>query len=485
MPPPVAWLVRAVGVPWPCDSVCAVATLDVFTDPVELAGRFDDQLDRRAASLNKFWDYYTGDAKLLWATLKFRENFGRLLEAISDNWCSVVVDSAVERLRVTGFRFGSDESADDQAWAIWQASYLDADQVQAHEEASITGLCYLLVQPPDDAHPLPRISPLSPLESITLNAADDRRHRVAGYRRFVDEFGLPQARLYQPDRTLVLHGRIDQPVEDGGQPDYGDWEIVDEVGNDAGVVPMVEMVNKPHLGRGGESDLVPVLSKQDMVNKLATDMIVNSEFAAYFQRWATGIELATDTRGRPVPPEQFMAGANSVFVSENDNARFGAFPASDGKIFVAQIEMLVQHIAAQTRTPPHYLTAGLGQWPSADSLRASEEGLVQKCRRKALGFGESWEEGTRIAFRFLGDDERGRAHELETIWADPQRVSLAQVTDAAVKARQSLDVPRVATWRMIGASPQEVDQWESELEHEREAEPPPEPPPASSTVPPE
>jgi hypothetical protein len=465
-----------------------VAALDAIADPISLADRCDRELDRRAGSLNRFWDYYRGEAHVLFATAKFREAFGQLLNDISDNWCGVVIDSAVERLRVTGFRFGKDESADDDAWDIWQSSQMDADQVQAHEEASITGLCYLLVEPPAETDTgLPRISPLSPLEAITVNAPENRRRRLAGYRRFVNEFGIPEARLYLPDRALVLMTDPDHlpaPSElDDGHVEFGNWQVVGDIVNPAGVVPMVEMVNKPHLGRGGESDLQPILSKQDVINKFVVDAVVNSEFSAYFQRWATGIELETDSHNRPVPPEQLMAGVNSLFVSENDNARYGAFPASDGKVFVALIEMLVQHIAAQTRTPPHYLTAGLGQWPSADSLRASEEGLVQKCRRKILGFGENHEETMRIAFLMRGDRERGTAFSLETLWDDPQRVSLAQITDAAVKARQSLDVPRVATWRMIGASPQEIDQWEHELEEERAAEPEPEPVPPPTPVP--
>lgn len=456
-----------------------MAALDAIADPTRLADRCDRELDRRAGPLNRYWDYYRGESRVLFVAAKFREAFGQLLNEVSDNWCGVVIDSAVERLRVTGFRFGADESADDDAWDIWQASYMDADQVQAHEEASITGLCYLLVEPPAGEDDLPRISSLTPLEATVFNAPENRRRRIAGYHRFVNELGIPEARLYLPDRALVLMSDPERPRTelDDDHVEYGRWEIVGEIPNPAGVVPMVAMLNKPHLGRGGESDLEPVLSKQDMIDKLVADMIVNSEFSAYFQRWATGIELETDARGKAVPPEQLMAGVNSLFISENDQAKFGAFPASDGKVFVAQIEMLVQHIAAQTRTPPHYLTAGLGQWPSADSLRASEEGLVQKCRRKMLGFGETHEEAMRIAFLMRGDRERGTAHALEVIWDDPQRVSLAAVTDAAVKARQSLDVPRIATWKMIGASPQQIDEWEHELEEERAAAPP-EPPTA-------
>jgi hypothetical protein len=470
----------------PRATVPDVAALDSLLDPLSLADQFDQQLDKRAGPVNRYWDYYRGDARVLYATAKFRQAFGRLLTEISDNWCEVVIDSAIERLRLTGFRFGKDENADEEAWKIWQASSLDADQVAAHEEASISSLVYLLVEPPDGDYDLPRISPLSPLEAITLNAPENRRRRIAGYRRYIDEFGLPQARLYFPDRYLILLGNTEHAA-DPEAVTFGDWEVVDEVANAAGVVPMVEMLNKAHLGRPAHSDLDAILSKQDMINKLAVDMIVNSEFAAFAQRWATGIEIATDDHGKAVTPAQFLAGPNSVFISENDAAKFGAFPYSDGQTFVRQIEMLVQHIAAQTRTPPHYLTAGLGQWPSADSLRASEEGLVQKCRRKILGYGESWEEAMRISFLFLGERERGTAYDLESIWDDPQRVSLAAVTDAAVKMRSSLDVPRLAIWRILGASPQQIEQWEEELDEERKNEPPPppEPPPTpiGATVP--
>jgi hypothetical protein len=464
----------------------AVAALDILADPTELASRFDEQLDKRAGPIERYWKYYRGEAQVLFATAKFRQHFAQLLNEISDNWCEVVVDSSVERLRVTGFRFGEDtEIGDDQAWAIWQHSSLDADQVEAHEEACVTSLCYLLVEPPGDED-LPRISPLSPLEAITMNAPEDRRRRAAAYRRFVNELGAPEARLYLPDRTLVLFGNAERieaaPVgADATLPTsaYGQWQVVDEQANTAGVVPMIEMVNKSHLGRGGGSDLDVVMSKQDVINKVLCDMVVNSEFGAFAQRYATGIDVITDQAGHPVPADQLLAGPSSLVLSNNPDAKFGAFPITDGTAFVRMIEMVVQHIAAQTRTPPHYLTAGLGQWPSGDSLRASEEGLVQKCLRKILGYGESWEESMRVAFLFLGDEDRGRAHALESIWANPYRVPLAQTTDAAVKMRSSLDVPRRAIWRLLGASPQEIVQWEAELEREQAAEPrPPTPPPA-------
>jgi hypothetical protein len=42
---------------------------------------------------------------------------------------------------------------------------------------------------------------------------------------------------------------------------------------------------------GGQSDLKKVIPLQNAINKLATDMIVASEYAGFRQRWATGIEI--------------------------------------------------------------------------------------------------------------------------------------------------------------------------------------------------
>ena len=43
--------------------------------------------------------YYDGEHPLQFATAKFREAFGNLFSAFADNWCEIVVDAPVERLR--------------------------------------------------------------------------------------------------------------------------------------------------------------------------------------------------------------------------------------------------------------------------------------------------------------------------------------------------------------------------------------------------
>jgi hypothetical protein len=187
-------------------------------------------------------------------------------------------------------------------------------------------------------------------------------------------------------------------------------------------------------------------------------MIIASEFAAYPQRWVTGIELPINPQtGEPYAPAH-LTGPQRMFAVEEENARFGNFQVSDLGIYVRAIEMLIQHVAAQTRTPPHYLLGSMGSFPSGESLKATETGLVAKVRRKMLSFGEGWEEAMRLAFAVEGQTAKAEATDAEVIWSNPESRVVGQTVDAAVKL-QTLGVPRPALWEFIGASPQQIARW--------------------------
>jgi hypothetical protein len=144
--------------------------------------------------------YYEGDHNLAFATAKFREAFGTLFASIADNWCQIVVDSPVERMEVQGFRFGSTPGADNAAWDIWQANGLDAESDLVHTEAVKLGEAYWLVEPgasPDDP---PTITSEHPSQCIVATAAGNRRQRLAGLKRWVDDAdGHVYANVFLPD----------------------------------------------------------------------------------------------------------------------------------------------------------------------------------------------------------------------------------------------------------------------------------------------
>jgi hypothetical protein len=425
-------------------------------------------LEARMPAVLHFHAYYQGVQRIAFATAKWRETFGTLFNELADNWCQLVVDAAVERLSIVGFRFGAadDEVADEQAWALWQANYLDADSTLAHTEACKVGVSYVLVVPNPDDPDTPRITVEDATQMIALQAPDDRRQRIAALKRWDELDGTQRAVLYTPDAFFRF-----ARSKSGKQ-----WLSDGSVPNIAGVVNAVPMLNTPTMMGVGISDLNVVIPLQDAVNKLLADMLVNSEYVAYPQRYATGLEIPTDPEtGRPLDREKFLSSVSRLWVAEDENVKFGQLAEADGGGYVKQIEVLIQHVAAQTRTPPHYLLGQSGNFPSGESLKATETGLVAKVRRKQVTFGETWEEAMRLAFLYRGDQARGAASNAETLWKDPESRSEGELVDALIKL-QSIGYPLEVLWAMHGESPQQIERMRRLKALPERSETPPPPP---------
>ena len=420
-----------------------------MADPAKVAETLNHALEARLPAVLKFDAYYQGFQRVAFATSKWRETYGALFDELADNWCQLVVDASVERLKVVGFRFGpSDQGADDDAWDLWQANYLDADSTLAHTDACKVGVAYVLVVPNPDQPDTPRITVEDATQVIALQAPDDRRKRVAALKRWDELDGTQRAVLYTPDAfyRFARNKNAKRWQNDGAA-----------VRNVAGVVPVVPMLNNPTMQGVGISDLNVVISLQDAINKLLADMLVNSEYVAFPQRYATGLEIPTDPdTGRPLDREKWLSSVSRMWVAEDPEVKFGQLQESDGAGYVEQIEALIQHIAAQTRTPPHYLLGQSGAFPSGESLKATETGLVAKVRRKQLTYGETWEEAMRLAFLYRDDQARGAAANAETLWANPESRTEGELVDALVKL-QTLGYPLEILWELHGESPQTIE----------------------------
>jgi hypothetical protein len=424
-------------------------------DPAEWRDTLLGALQARLPTIAKCEAYYIGQHRMAFTTAQFRATFGALFAAFADNWCDLVVDASAERLRVEGFRFGPDASADDDAWTIWQRNGLDAESDMAHTDAIKLGTTYALVGPDDGGKAQIQVEAAD--KAIVYVDPAQGRHRLAGLRYWCDEWGVEHCALYLPTKVYWWRRASEnsQWLEDVGSGE-----------NPLGVVPLIPLANSPTLAnRLGRSDIERVIPLQDAVNKLCGDMIVASEFAAFPQRWATGIEIPTNPETGERMAANFLGGADRVWAVESDQAHFGNFLVSDLTTYVRAIEMLIQHVAAQTRTPPHYLLGSSGSFPSGESLKATETGLVAKVHRKQLSFGEGWEEAMRLAFAVEGDAKRSSQIDVETIWANPESRIVGETVDAAVKLA-SIGVPRPALWEYIGASPQQIARWIVEGEPE-------------------
>lgn len=453
---------------------------DANTPPAILESRkvlkdLGDRLDKRATRIKRYEEYYDGTQRLAFATSKFRQAFGGLFGAFADNICDLVVDAVEERLDVEGFRIGpgekagltslgkpkivgGDKAGDTAAWEMWQRNELDAYSQIAHNESLVKEISYVCVGPGEKDAKVPLITVESPYTTIVAYAAGSYQVRKVALKRWIDDDGFQRATLYWPDRIekyitrdkVDAGGSLTTPLWTPRQDDGEDWPLR----HGLGVVPIVPLINRPRLDGTGRSELKSVLPIQDAINKLVMDMIVASEFSAYRQRYATGIEIEIDEQSGE-PTEQFQANIARLWASENQDAKFGTLEASDLSPFVAGVEMLIQHVASETRTPYHYFLQHGGQPPSGESLRASEAGLVFKSRRKQRYFGEGWEEVIRIGFLQSGDKARGSIEATETIWRDPETRSESAHIDGLTKLA-SIGVPEEQLWEDAGYSPTQI-----------------------------
>jgi hypothetical protein len=443
------------------------------------------RLDNRRPALDLLHRYYAGDQPLAFASTDFRSAFAQRFRHFSANFCKLVVQAVEERLTVTGFRLGeAGQQADSDAWDIWQANQLDEQSQRAHREALISGEASVLVWPGDDT-PLLRVQDPA---KVIVAYGDDPLERVAALKKWEALNGTKLATLYFPDRLEKYQWTTNGRGSDG-RFNSGGWEPRAVPGeawplpNPLGVVPIVPLANDPSLDGVGTSEIASVLPLQDALNKLYLDMLLASETGAFRQRWATGIEIPVDPEsGRPLEP--WKAAIDRWASTAAPDAKFGTFDATDLGPYVRSIEQTIQIIASTTRTPPHYLLGQAGSFPSGESLRAAETGLVAKALRRQRDFGEGWEEAMRLAFLTLGDTVRSSATDAETIWKDAETKTESEHVDALVKL-QSLGVPKEQLWEDAGYSPQQIERFKDLATEEALAAAPAPPlpePPTTMTI---
>jgi len=428
--------------------------------------RLSDQLELHQPSLTRFNAYYDGIHDIAYASDKWRREFMAVFTNFRDNWIELVVDAVEERLNVVGFRGFDAGKRRVQAMDIWQDNGMDAASRIATTESLIYGRSFVSVWPDDDGDA--RISIESPSQVIVAHSSADRRKRLAGWKRWVDDSEYVFATLYLPDFVYKVRSKVKSRINWAQNELYfgpQDWERRIEPGepwplpNPLGVVPIVPLINKPKLSLGGlspilgKSEIANVIPVQDAINKVIMDMLIAADFAGYRQRWVTGFDIPEDPETHQ-PVEPFKSAVDRLWIAESADTKFGDFEPTDLSNYVKVIELLVQHVASQTRTPPHYFYL-TGQFPSGDALKSAEAGLVAKARAKMLHLGEAWEEVMRLCFACIGDP-RQDAQNAETVWTDPESRSDAQLADAVVK-QGTAGVPWEQRMVKLGYSPQEIE----------------------------
>lgn len=401
--------------------------------------------DRRLELIRLDAYFSDGTFDALDVPARARPELVKIIQSGVTNWLKLVVETTAERLIVDGFRRADEPSTDSALWSWWQANRLDGRQMALYTETLKSGFSYVSVWPgrpttaPEPGTPV--IRPESPMSVHVSYDGDDPFEATAALK--MGKNG--KAWLYLPNVVIAVT-YSEQSRE---------WKPTGSFENPLGEVPFVKFRANPDLDGGHASDLDVAIPIQDRINRTTVERLIAAYFSAFRQRYATGLVLDVDEDGKPIAP--FNAAADRLWTTDDPDVKFGEFSEASLKNYVDAIEADVQHLAAVTRTPPHYL---LGQIVNvnAEAITAAETGLSRKVTERQQTFGESWEDVIRLAAKAAGNTEVAADARIETIWRRTETVSEAQVVDAATKLA-SIDVPIEALWERIGATPQEITRW--------------------------
>lgn len=387
---------------------------------------------------------YTGEFRLQFASDDFREFFANRYRQFSDNWCGIVADAPHERLEVTGIRLKGQEKGDSGLFDIWRDNDADALSDLAFLEAIIAKRAFALVWADEDDKP--RITWEHPSQAI-VSYDPETRTRKAGAKVWADD-DFEYATLYLPDEIWKF--KRDRVQSTLILPSYmldGNWVTRDEemIPNPLGKVPLVEMANRPRLMGEPTSDIAGTLAMQHAINLLWAQLFAVSDEATIGQRVVLGAEAPMvpilDASGNVVgekPVDLKKLRRDNILWVTDPTAKAFEWQAANLKPFTDIIEIAVGHIAAQTRTPAHYLLiGGTIANVSGDAMKALETGLVKRTEEKTQHFGRAIRDVFELVA--LAESDTGKAESVRggvVLWKDVENRSDAQRADALSKMKE-------------------------------------------------
>ncbi|MGW2260282.1 phage portal protein [Streptomyces sp. NPDC001780] len=440
---------------------------------LQLVALLEAELMMRSGDITQHNAYYRGDHPLKFASTEFAKFHGGRYAEFSDNWVQVVADSPVERMTVTGFQASGEISADQELWKVWQVNGLDADS-QLGFLGSVTNARSFVLVWGDPADPdMPVVTFEDASQCVIAYEPGSRRLRRAALKRWQDG-GQDFATLYLPDEVWKFT-RPHLPMGDSKSPQMADvdeelkrWrprELLEEPNpqpNPMGVVPMVELPNKPLLAADPISDVRGVIAMQDAINLLWAQLFTASDYASFPQRVIMGAERPVipklNEKGEvvgsiPVDIEKFAV--DRVMMFNGKDVRIGEWQAANLTMYTGLIEVAVGHLAAQTRTPQHYLIGKMANLAEG-ALLAAETGLVKRVEEKQIWSGQGLREMARLIALAKGQDAKADAlRSGRVLWADAESRSHAQMADALLKLKQ-LGFPFEWLALRYGLTPTEV-----------------------------
>lgn len=429
----------------------------IIADTSLLARKIHD----RQPDIKKHVDYFKGrQGKLEFASDKFKQYMKSRFFDFSDNWCAPVAQAPIERIAFQGFKTLDDTIVPVEVEKRWKRNEADRGLNEAALMMTVARRSFGVVGVRSDG--TARISFENPDSAAVLydGLTGDRRVGLIVRNDDVYEYGT----LFYPEAVFnVRRKRANLDSQDRLPPSVDGWDFDPDSYqlNTLKAVPLVEFKNQCLLDNLPMSDIEPVESMQDAVNVVWAYLLNALDLASLPARVIMGgdrleepvfdEETGDIVGGKPIELDKTVSDRITQITGD---AKIGEWTASNLTAFVPVIEKAVQHIAAETRTPGHYLLTN-SEVP-ATGYEIAEAGLVSKTIDRISYLSGGVRELNRLAALSEGDVATAKLlRDAQPVFRSPQYRSQAVMPDGLVKMSQAgFPLQYLCEW--FGLSPNEV-----------------------------
>ena len=349
-------------------------------------------LKRRGDRVAKYRRYERGehDSSLTDQMRKMlRLSANRELNDFNINYCRIVIDKMVSRLRVSEIT-SNDEAQDDYITEVVQRNDWLTKQGEYFRAAIRDGDSYIMIDPdtlkwvsePAYDGYSGVVAIYSPMEEQPLWAcklwSQNDANDLAGDAPVSNS--LMRVMVYQPERITEWSGTAN--TTELVRESEIDWFAVNEI-------PIVHFVNlADNYNRYGESEIRAALPLQDVLNRTLHSMVMASEFSAFKIAWSIGMEIDKSgiTPGAVLNLVLQDADGNVISDMTQEQVEFlravrvGEFSESDISQYTNQLSEITKHISQVTQTPIYGVT-NIAANISGEALKQLEIGLIGKIQR--------------------------------------------------------------------------------------------------------
>lgn len=378
-------------------------------------------------------DYATGNHPLPEGQRQYAAALRNIQAKARTNYIALVQQAITQKMRKKGFRFGIDSFADQDAQRIWQYNDMDQQAPILIQRAAMFGFMYAVVRPAEEPDGEPIIALRDPRLCEIERDPDRPTKTIAGLEYWIDVVAdKAYANLHLPDATYVFEasstesGFLKQLTRHGITNTINNFDVIDVIPNELGIVPLVRLDWEPSFGEYGRAAGEEAWDIQDRINKTVLHRLVISGSQAFKQRWVKS--PATKIKnGRP----PWDPGADSLWLTTDPDAEFGEFTAADVAGVLEEVRDDIGDLVAITQTPAAYLVNRMVN-VSGDTLLQVNSGHTARVRRHQDVVGFFFEQLVKLAFAYKGDP-RSKDVTAQTLWWPVDIRSFAEVADAFQK----------------------------------------------------